>query len=156
MPQPARYLLQLRLTDPQRRRIKSIAAKQGLTLQQAVVEAFDTWAEKLRAGNPAGAPASKPNRSAAPISEPGPEPASWAWLKWALHLDWAKCPEVELLGDGVNRVWVLQATDAPLTEVLRTVAEGEALPEVAEIFGLEMSQLAKVVEFAAAATNPTR
>jgi hypothetical protein len=156
MPKPARYLLQLRLTDSARRRIKSLAAKQGLTLQDAVVEAFDAWAEKLRADKSAGAQARKPNQSAIPISEPGPEPASWAWLKRALRLNWGNCPEVELLEDGVNRMWVLQDTDAPLTEVLRAIADGEPVPQIAEIFGLEMSQLAEVVKFAAAATDPTR
>ena len=150
MPKPERYLLQLRLTDPDRRRIKSLAAKQGLTLQDAVVEAFDAWAEKLRASKSAAAQARKPNQSAIPISEPGPEPVSWVWLKRALRLDWGNCPEVELLEDGVNRMWVLQGTDAPLTEVLRAVAEGEPVPEIAEIFGLEMSELAKVLDFAGA------
>lgn len=45
-------MIQICLTDSDRRRIKSLAAKQGLTLQDAVVEAFDAWAEKLRSGGP--------------------------------------------------------------------------------------------------------
>ena len=48
MPKPEKFLVQIRLSDADRRRIKSLAAKQGLTLQDAVVEAFNAWAEKLR------------------------------------------------------------------------------------------------------------
>ena len=48
MPKPEKFLTQIRLSDADRRRVKSLAAKQGLTLQDAVVEAFAAWAEKLR------------------------------------------------------------------------------------------------------------
>ena len=149
MPKPERYLLQLRLTDSDRRRIKSLAAKHGLTLQEAVVAAFDAWAEKLRAGNSAGAETRKSKSSTMEISQAPPEPASLAWLSRAVQLDWTKCPEVELLEDGANRLWLLRGTDAPLTEVLRAIADGHSVSRVAEVFDLEPSHLAKVVEFAA-------
>ena len=136
-------MIQIRLTDAHRRRIKSLAAKQGLTLQDAVVEAFAAWAEKLR--TPARASQAKP--STPPELEHPPE-RSWAWLTRAVQLDWAKCPEVELLEDGTNQLWMLRDSDAPLSEVLGAVADGNPVPEVAQIFDLELRHLEKVLEFA--------
>ena len=102
MPKAEKFLLQVRLSDAHRRRIKSLAAKQGLTLQQAVVEAFDAWAEKLRRPAHDRRPA-RPAQPASPAQLPaGLSPASPAreWVELALQLDWAQCPEVELLEAG--------------------------------------------------------
>ena len=146
MPKPERYLLQLRLTDGERRRIKSLAAKQGLTLQKAVVEAFAAWAEKLRNGRHAGTPKPK----ASPVDESRqPGRPSWSWLTQAIKLDWSKCPEVELLSDGTHELWILRESEAPLSEVLGALADGIPASEVAEIFELDLLRLAKVMEFAA-------
>jgi hypothetical protein len=146
MPKAERILLQVRLSATDRQRIKSLAARQGLSLQDAVVEAFDAWAEKLRASRRAPGPTSAlhPNLKSGP--SPGRE-----WVKRALQLDWTKCPEVELVGDGAHELWLLRATDAPLTEVLRAVADGIPVPDVAETFDLDPPHLAKVLEFAGAA-----
>jgi hypothetical protein len=46
--QPLR-LLAVRLPEAERRRIKSLAASQGLTLQEAVRQALDAWMSKLQA-----------------------------------------------------------------------------------------------------------
>jgi hypothetical protein len=153
MPKAERILLQVRVSAADKRRIKSLATKQGITLQKALIEAFNAWAEKLRVAGPnhSRTKTSLPNSPAQPISMPSPASPSWAWLKQAIHLDWTKCPEVELLEDGVHQVWVLRETDAPLTQVLRAVADGEPMPEVAEIFDLQLPQLVKVLEFAGAA-----
>lgn len=147
MPKAARTMVQIRLTAAERQRIKSLAAKRGLTIQKAVVEAFDAWAKELRAQGPAHGRTrtTLPNLPAPSTSE-----ASWAWLKYAVQLDWSKCPEVERLEDGVHQVWVLRETDAPLNQVLRAVADGDPVSEVAEIFDLEPEHLAKVLEFAGA------
>src|SRR3974390_1664470 len=108
MPKPEKFLIQIRLSDADRRRIKSLAAKQGLTLQDAVVEAFAAWSEKLR--TPAKAlqpkPTARPDFGHLPSSLP-PD-----WLKQARQLDWTKCPEVELVSDGENRYWMLRNSDA--------------------------------------------
>ena len=48
MPANDTKLLAVRLSEAERRRIKSLAASQGLTLQQAVHEAFEAWASKLQ------------------------------------------------------------------------------------------------------------
>ena len=57
-PKIDRNLLQVRLTENEKRNIKMMAASQGLTLREAVLAAFAAWAEKLRA-QAAAAKASK-------------------------------------------------------------------------------------------------
>ena len=153
MPKSEKILLQVRLSAADRRRIKSLAAKQGLSLQQAVVEAFAAWSEKLRAPSRDQRPAQagQPKALAHPASWRAPLSPMRRWVQRALQLDWTKCPEVELLEDGVHQLWVLRATDAPLTEVLRAVADAIPPSEIAEVFDLEPSHLAKVIEFATAA-----
>ena len=142
-----KYPIQIRLSDADRRRIKSFAAKQGMTLQDAVVEAFNAWAEKLRAQPQRPAKASQP-KPASP--EFGPSPASLPpdWLKQALRLDWTQCSAVELVSDGENRYWMLRDSDAPLSVILRAVADGIPATEIAEVYDFDMLQLAKLLEFA--------
>ena len=48
-PETARNLLQVRLSQNEKRNIKMIAAGQGMTLREATLAAFTAWAEKLRA-----------------------------------------------------------------------------------------------------------
>jgi hypothetical protein len=48
-PKTATNLLQVRLSDNEKRNIKMMAAGQGLTLREATLAAFTAWAEKLRA-----------------------------------------------------------------------------------------------------------
>jgi hypothetical protein len=139
VPKTERHLIQIRLSDSDRRRIKSLAAKQGLTLQEAVVEAFNAWAEKTRTH------AQRAPRSPQAPSSPPPD-----WLKRALRLDWTKCSEVELVSDGENQMWLFRESDAPLNIVLRALAEGYSVTEVAETFELEPPQLANVIQFASA------
>jgi len=50
MPIDRTYLLQVRITEEEKRRIKTLAASQGMTVQKAVVEAFAAWAKELKAG----------------------------------------------------------------------------------------------------------
>jgi hypothetical protein len=150
MPKPARYLVQLRLTDSDRRRIKSLAAKQGLTLQDAVVEAFDAWAEKLRTGGSSQAKRQAP-RSTARAFEPAPQAPSLVWLARALKADWTQCPEAEFASDGTNGMWLLRGSDAPINEVMSAIDDGIPVPEIAKIFSIELALLARVIEFAATA-----
>lgn len=156
MRKPEKYLIQIRLSDADRRRIKSFAAKQGMTLQDAVVEAFNAWAEKLRTQPHAhrSPQAPQPKPPAPHEFEPVPAPLPPDWLEQALRLDWTKCPEAELLDDGENRLWMLRASDAPLNVVLRAVADGCPVTEIAEVLELELSRLAKVIEFASPAYEP--
>ncbi len=48
-PQNATNLLQVRLSENEKRNIKMMAAGQGFTLREATLAAFTAWAEKLRA-----------------------------------------------------------------------------------------------------------
>lgn len=150
MPKAERILLQVRLSHADKQRIKSLAAKHGFTLEKAVVEAFTAWAEKLRtqsnANRRANASRPRPSFQSEPIL--APSVSSSDWLKQALKLDWTKCPEVELLDDGENHLWMLRASDAPLNIVLRAIADGHSVTEIAEAFELELPRLAKVREFA--------
>jgi len=75
------HLLQVQLTEAEKRDIKTLAASQGLTLRQATVLAFEAWALQLQSraptpdtarGTPAGADSDRPrqpNRPATPKQE---------------------------------------------------------------------------------------
>ena len=82
----------------------------ALTDQKALVEAFNAWAEKLRSQPHADRSAKSPEPRPSAPSEFGHLSSSLApdWLKQALRLDWAKCPEVELLDDGQDHLWMLR------------------------------------------------
>lgn len=149
MPKAERILLQVRLSASDKRRFKALAIKHGLTLQKAVVEAFAAWAEKLRTQAHDQRPASvAPPATFSPVTSVRSSAShSREWVKHALQLDWTKCPEVELREDGVHRVRVLRETDAPLSQVLRAVADGHPVASVAEIFDLELSHLLEVIDF---------
>jgi predicted DNA binding CopG/RHH family protein len=45
-------LLAVRLPEADRRRIKTLAASQGLTLGEAIVQAFEAWASQLQSAAP--------------------------------------------------------------------------------------------------------
>lgn len=148
-------LFQVHLSEEQRRFVRSLAAAQGMTHQQAMVAAFNAWAEKLGAATPGTPPAratepppSEPNRT--PENHPA-TPTTANWLQKAAKLDWTKCPEVEVLHGKDRRLWVLRGTLAPLADVLQTAAEGHPADEVAEAFELDLPQLTKVLQFAGAA-----
>ena len=48
-PATDRNLLQVRLSENEKRQIKTMAASQGLTLREAVLAAFAAWSQQLRA-----------------------------------------------------------------------------------------------------------
>jgi hypothetical protein len=49
MPPPDRNLLQVRLSESEKRQIKTMVASQGRTLREAVLAAFTAWSQQLRA-----------------------------------------------------------------------------------------------------------
>jgi hypothetical protein len=61
-PRTVRNLLQVRLSDNEKRNIKMMAAGQGLTLREATLAAFTAWAEKLRAQAAASKAAKAPGQ----------------------------------------------------------------------------------------------
>jgi hypothetical protein len=58
MTKSEKSLLQVRLSENEKRNIKIMAVGQGMTLREAVLAAFTAWTEKLRA-QAAAAKASK-------------------------------------------------------------------------------------------------
>lgn len=52
MPIDRTHLLQVRITEEEKRRIKVLAASQGMTLQKAVTEAFAAWEKALKGHEP--------------------------------------------------------------------------------------------------------
>jgi hypothetical protein len=48
-PKTETNLLQVRLSENEKRNIKMMAVGQGMTLREATLAAFTAWAEKLRA-----------------------------------------------------------------------------------------------------------
>jgi|ERR1035438_4572867 hypothetical protein len=140
-----RSLFQARLSDPDKRRIRALAVSQGLTLTEALLEAFAAWEEKLHAKAPAVPPTQAARPEAGGVSR--------LWLQQAAKLDWTKCPEVELMQSKDRRLWVLRGTMAPLAEVLQSMADGPPVEEVAEMFEVELNQLKKVLQYAGHSTK---
>ena len=171
------HLLQVQLTEAEKRDIKALAASQGLTLRQATLHAFEAWVAELRSralpanparGTAAGAEVQKPGQAkgaATPRQDqrpaggkpplarddgpvPGLSASSRAWLHRATQLDWSKCPAVHRVPGKTGNVWVVRGTDAPLDEVLQSVADGQPFLEIAEVFEITLQQLTAVLQFA--------
>jgi uncharacterized protein (DUF433 family) len=176
-------LLQVQLTEAEKRHIKALAAGQGLTLRQATLQAFQAWDLQLQSrarpaeparGTRAGAGPPLPGQAkratgssegrrqaeGAPSSSSGgsqvPNPeASWRnWLSRAARLDWSKCPAAEFLPGESGSNWVVRGTRAPLAEVLQSVAAGHPGEKIAEVFEITMQQLTAVLQFATAGVAP--
>src|SRR5271167_1340442 len=172
-------LLQVQLTEAEKRHIKTLAVSQGLTLRKATLQAFQAWELHLQSrahpadparGKRAGADSGQPKRAATPRQEQRPaqrkpssppaagsapnlETPSRTWLRGAAQLDWSKCPAVESAQGKSGRIWVVRGTDAPLAEVLHAVAEGHPFLEIAEVFEITLQQLIAVLQFAAISRN---
>jgi hypothetical protein len=55
MPKPDKREIKplfVRLSETERRRIRTLAVSQGLTMRQAIMQAFEAWAKQLRSGAP--------------------------------------------------------------------------------------------------------
>jgi hypothetical protein len=133
------------------RHIKSLAAREGLTLREAIHEAFRLWEEQLltQAG-PAGSPRGEPAETAAEL----PTQTNPAWLRGAARLDWSKCPAVELLQGRNRSVWVVRGTLRSLEDVFDAVANGYPMKEIAETYEITFEQLTAIVLFAAKRVGP--
>jgi hypothetical protein len=183
MPASETKLLSVRLPEAEKRRIKILAAGEGLTIRQAIHEAFDAWVAHLQSrrstpeaarGTSAAGDAQKPSAPTGaatprqdqrpagekPSSTPGvgrvpnAGAASQAWLRRAAQLDWSKCPAAECLRGDTGSIWVVRGTSAPLAEVLQSVADGHPIVEIAEVFEITLQQLFAVLQFAAEAAAP--
>jgi len=163
-------LLQVQLTEAEKRHIKALAASQGVTLRQATLRAFAAWESVLRSARsaPRGADSKKSrpaNRAAVSgqdrqtaegkpsLTEDGSEALSRAaaardWLGRAAQLDWSKCPEAEKGPGKKGNVWVVRGTDALVAHVLESVGEGHPFMEIAEVFEITLPQLIAVLQYA--------
>jgi hypothetical protein len=179
------HLLQVQLTEAEKRNIKTLVVSQGLTLREATLQAFQAWAAQLQSGAPnprpersplASADSQKPGQpkravtprqderpagGAPPLAPDGGSIPSFgvaarALLHRAAQVDWSKCPAVERLSDKAGHVWMVRGTDAPLAEVLQSVADGQPFLEIAEVFEITLQQLLEVLQFAAAGAAPAR
>ena len=160
MSRTVKHLLQIQLSDEEKRRIKALAARQGMTFRQAVLAAFAVWEEMLSAEAsstkesrrpPDLQPSNLPHCEDEPTT-PKPTTKPTNWLQRAAKLDWTKCREVEILTGKDRRFWVLRGSVAPLAEVLQSVAAGHPVEEIAEVFQLDLPQLTNVLQFAGAIT----
>jgi|SRR5271165_4200580 len=177
-------LLSVRLPEAEKRRIKSMAASQGVTIRQAIHEAFDAWAFQLQSraptpdaarGAPAGADSERPRQpnhpapprqdrrsaEAKPSSTPGGGQAapnadapSIGWLLHAGRLDWSKCAAAESVPGARGNIWVVRGTRVPLATIFKRVAEGYPFLEIQEVFGLTLQQLMAILQFAAEGAAP--
>jgi Protein of unknown function (DUF433) len=152
MPQSETKLFQVRLTDAEKRCIKSLAAREGLTLRQAILQAFEAWEERLQSrGLPANWRLAEEAPSVTPGGDhvPGEEDTSRAWLRRAVGLDWSKCQAAQKIQGKTGSVWVARGTRVPVDAVLSAVAEGESFLEIAEVFKISLQQLIAILQFAA-------
>jgi len=168
----------MRLTEAEKRRIRTLAVSQGLTLGQAAVEAFEAWAAQLASralpadparSTPASAALEKPGRPdrtatprrdhrraegkppAAPGGGPVPNLGALAgdWPARAMQLDWSKCSAAECVQTKTGNVWVASGTLVPLVHIFEAVAGDNPLPEIAEVYDLTLQQLIAILQFAA-------
>ena len=167
----------VRLTEAERRRIRTLAVSQGLTMREAVVQAFEAWASQLRSGGPTAGPKPKGRRqperastgqqvrrAGARPSEQGPSLADVPglealvgdWVSNAARLDWSKCPAAECVQTKSGEVWVAGGTLHPLVHVFEAVANDHPFPQIAEVYGLTPQQLIALLLFAAAGAAPGR
>jgi len=57
-------------------------------------------------------------------------------------------------GTAGSNVWVVRGPDAPLAEVLESVADGQPFLEIARVFEITLQQLMAILQFAAEGAAP--
>jgi hypothetical protein len=176
MPKPEIKPIFVRLTEAERRRIKTLAASQGLTMREAIVQAFEAWAFQLpSAALPSGpkpkrrrqpehastgpqvrrANGARPSEEGPSLADvPGLEALVGDWVSNAAQLDWSKCPAAECVQTKKGNVWVASGTLVPLVHIFEAVAGDNPLPEIAEVYGLTPQQLMALLQFAAEGAAP--
>ncbi len=143
----------VRLTEAERRRIKTLAASQGLTMRDAIIQAFEVWASQLQSGGrtvrpkgrasagtetaaraSAGAP-SNPRRQSASADQPVGGAADMRSSEAGPSLGGGSVPGAEaLVGDWVSKTKQLDWSKCPAAESVQTkrgnvwVAAGTLVP----------------------------
>jgi len=156
----ATSFLSVRMPETDSRRVKVLAARLGLSLQEVVRQALDAWvlehdpqarrrherqagtlavadspSPKRQDGQAAGsrtAPVSAAGRGAARAAPPAPGagPRNLSWLRNAERLDWSQCPVVKLRRTQHGRVWFFRGTHIALPAVLHDFMNGLSLGQV--------------------------
>lgn len=123
----------VRLTGGERKRIRPLAVSQGLTMREAIVQAFEVWAAQLRSGakmsGSSGTVASRPSVGGRPKKHGPPEYASTAppvqYLADVMSVEDGPAvgdvPGLEALtGDWVGRAASLNWSKCPAAETVQT------------------------------------
>ena len=154
MPKPEIKPIFVRLTEAERRRIRALAVSRGLTMREAILQAFEAWASQLRArgvtagskrSTSLGAETSRASASARPQKRHQPERAPMGQQ----HLrpddprpsemgpSLADVPGLEsLVGDWASKAAQLDWSKCPAAESVQTkrgtiwVASGTLVPLV--------------------------
>jgi hypothetical protein len=158
--------LSIRIPELELRRIKSLAALRGVTLQQAVRLALEAWAsqpeKEVDAERPEQqgraakrTPARHQDANAGPSANSSRgqsqdlDGAALAWFRKVGTLDWSKCSAVEGVPTKDGIVRVVRGTRVPVPAIFRSFAQGHELAEIARTLGLTHEQLKAVLQFAA-------
>ena len=173
------------MPETESRRVKVLAARLGLSLQEVVRQALDAWVlehdpqarrrQERQAGTRVGAGAKQAKRQAehaagarpqvaagAAAAEPaaaarGARPRNLSWLKDAERLDWSQCPVVKVRATQAGRIWFFRGTHVPLPAVLHDFSNGCSLREVLTRHeGLTAEQAKAAVQFAYQALAHTK
>jgi uncharacterized protein DUF433 len=175
----------VRLPEAQRRRVKSLAASLGLSLQEAVHQALEAWVlqhdpqigqrRDPQPAAPGGVDVDKPTRrndpgntarasrqagaprSGGPSAQArDPGAGAWAWLRDAPRLDWSQCPAVEVATDKNGRFWAFRGTRVRFAAVLLDLMNGHPMEKVlARYDGLTVDMLKAALQFAALGLAPS-
>ena len=76
------------------------------------------------------------------------------WPDRAMQLDWSKCPAAECVQTKKGNVWVAGGTLVPLIHIFEAGAGDNPLPEIAEVYALDLQQLIAILQFAAEGAAP--
>ena len=167
----------VRLTEAERRRIRTLAVSQGLTMREAIVQAFEAWASQFPCGGLTAGPKpkrrrqperastgqrvpypadSRPSEAGPSLADvPGLEALVGDWVSNAAQLDWSKCPAAECVRTKTGNVWVASGTLVPLVHIFEAVAGDNPLREIAEVYGFTLQQLIAILQFAAEGAAPS-
>lgn len=164
--------ISLRLSEVKRRRFRILALQQGLTAEQALGQAVDTWIVRAAMGDRApaalscssakgkraaggGKPQARPTKASAPPSRAAAQPSRPAkgdapsWSIQALQLDWSQCPAAERVDTKQGKRWVFRGTRVPLADLFYNLERGHSVEEiVAHYKGLKDELVNNVMQFA--------
>jgi hypothetical protein len=135
----------VRLTEAERRRIKTLAVSQGLTMREAIIQAFEVWASQLQSGGLTARPRRRASAGAqsntrrqsghASADQHSGSAAGMRSSELGPSLGGGSVPGLEaLVGDWVSKARQLDWSKCPVAESVQTkrgniwVAAGTLVP----------------------------